>query len=292
MSGKKILFLLIIVVLVAGAITFIVYRMEPENVVEGALNNLAEADTKAFEAKISVSNPQASVDMLGEEAAIELDIDGRYKRMEEQRDSVDASIGFTTKTETLTMLAEGKARFIDDKAYFKVTKSPAIFPILAQLKGQWIEMTRGEKQEKADFEFEDEPLVNVEAGGKREVGGVSVRVYEAEATSAAVINMLDGVASVLGTRLTEDQIKGIRERVEGTKNVPVELAVDPWTRELKQIRSTTVIPDNNNTIDIEFTFSDIEDPVEIMAPENAQSLLGETDAIGGQEDERREKDVD
>jgi hypothetical protein len=264
----KILVLLIAVITAA----FILFWMRPAKVVQDAFEKLAISSSQAFQATISVSNPQASVDILGEQASVNLDIDGKFTREDNKRDSFEATVQLTTKTETLTLLIEANTKFIDEKAYFQITRTPSTIPTLAQLKGQWIELPRGTKKEASTLPEKNRTFTKVEAGDKQEIDGVTTKTYHATATSAAVIRMLDSIASILGTHLTAEQINNIQQGIAEAENLPIELAVTPWTREIRRIKSSTTVPNSNNNIDIQFTFSDRNKLFVITAPEGAQTL--------------------
>jgi len=268
----KTFFRILIIIVAVVAVAFLIFWIRPKAVVQSAFNKLANSDTQSFGAIVSISNPQAAMDILGEKSSIELDVKGKFKREKTGRDSIDAVVKLTTNSESITMLTEVNIKFVGEQSYFQVVKAPPTFPALVQLKGEWIEIARGTQRDVSELPIAGEIFLEVKSGDKREVNGDNTKVYQAKATSAAVIHMLDNIASILGTHLSTEQIKGIQEGISSAESMPVELAITPWSREIRQIKSSTVVPDSNNTMSIEFTFADRNEVVEIEAPSNAQTL--------------------
>ena len=268
----KTFFRILIIIVAVVAVAFLIFWIRPKAVVQSAFNKLANSDTQSFGAIVSISNPQAAMDILGEKSSIELDVKGKFKREKTGRDSIDAVVKLTTNSESITMLTEVNIKFVGEQSYFQVVKAPPTFPALVQLKGEWIEIARGTQRDVSELPIAGEIFLEVKSGDKREVNGDNTKVYQAKATSAAVIHMLDNIASILGTHLSTEQIKGIQEGIASAESMPVELAITPWSREIRQIKSSTVVPDSNNTMSIEFTFADRNEVVEIEAPSNAQTL--------------------
>lgn len=269
---KKIIAKILAFIVIVAVVAFVLFWMRPAKVVEKSFDKLANSRTQTFSAVISVSNPQASVDILGEQASIELNVSGKFKRENDKRDSVDAVVKLSTKTETTTMTIEANTRFIGEQAYFQIIEAPATFPSLAQLKGQWIELPRGMQKDVSELPASSKAFLEIETGENKEIDGVEVKTYKVMATAAAVVRMLDSMASILGTHLTAEQISNIQLGVAAAETLPVELAITPWSREIRQIKSSTVVPGSDNTMSIEFTFRDRNQSVEITVPENAQTL--------------------
>lgn len=269
---KKITAKILAFIVIVAVVAFVLFWMRPAKVVEKSFDKLANSRTQTFSAVISVSNPQASVDILGEQASIELNVSGKFKRENDKRDSVDAVVKLSTKTETTTMMIEANTRFIGEQAYFQIIEAPATFPSLAQLKGQWIELPRGMQKDVSELPASSKAFLEIETGENKEIDGVEVKTYKVMATAAAVVRMLDSMASILGTHLTAEQISNIQLGVAAAETLPVELAITPWSREIRQIKSSTVVPGSDNTMSIEFTFRDRNQSVEITVPENAQTL--------------------
>jgi len=271
MSRKKILLFLflLLVVVIAGTVY---YNSRPVKILQSALVNLADSQSQAFTADISVSNPQASLDILGEQASVELKIVGQYERQDKNRSNVEALARLTTKTATTTWLLEANTKFIDDQAYFQITQAPPTLPALAGLKGQWITLPRGSSGAPEELPDQQRTFLAADFINSQNFDGDKVKIYQASATSIAVIRILDGIAAVLGTHLTAEQINQIQEGIAQQANLPVEIAITPWSREVRYIKSTTTVPPNNNTISIAFTFSNRNQPVAIIAPPDAKTL--------------------
>lgn len=272
MNRKRLAFSMIGGLLLISLATFIWLRQRPVRVVEAAIQKLVEAQTQGFKSVIRIENSQATQEILGEQATIELNVDGVYAREEDKRDSVDAQVLLTTKTDSVTLSVEGNVRFIDNKAYFEVTKAPMSFPAIAALKGQWIEMPRGEGTEGNKVENDEPMFTEVKKGKAWRAQDKKARTYNATATRAAVIGMLDGVARILGTHLSDEQVQSIREGIANTETLPVDLAVAPWRRELYQIKTVATVPGNSNNISVEINLADRNKKVEITAPEGARKL--------------------
>jgi len=269
---KRFIFRLLLALLLITALSWLIYYTRPTKVVNDSLTKLANSDTQTFRAAISITNPTATQDILGEQATIELVIDGQFKRVPDQRDSLDAQVVLTTKTETVTLTVEANTRFIGEQAYFQITKAPPAFPALAQLKGLWMELPRGTEQQPSKLPAKKEIFTKVTKGDKQDVNGVKATTYHTVATSAAVIRMLDSIAQVLGTHLTADQITNIQQGVADAETIPADIAITPWSRQVHRISTTTTVPGSNNSMSVEFTFSDHNQPVSISVPEGAQSL--------------------
>jgi hypothetical protein len=269
---KRFFIRLILIVIALTVISLLVYWTRPSRVVDTALAKLARSDTQHFYSAISITNPEASIDILGEKASVDLLVNGQFKREADRRDSLDATLQLTTKTETLTMLVEANARFIGDQAYFQITKAPPSLPLLAELKNIWIELPRGTQQSPAALPEQEDTFVSVKAGPRQELDGTTVKAYQAVATSAAVIRMMDSIAQVLGTHLTAEQIASIQQGVANAENVPIELAITPWSNEIRRISLVTTVPGSNNNMSIELKFTERNKPVEIAVPTDAKKL--------------------
>ncbi len=270
--SKRVIFRIILAVLVLLVGSLAVYWTRPSRVVEDALAKLSASDTQRFYSTISVTNPAASIDILGEKASIDLLINGQFKREADRRDSLDATIQLTTKTETLTMLIEANTRFIGDQAFFQITKAPPSLPVLAQLKNIWIELPRGTQQSPSTLPDPETTFIDVKSGSREDLDGTTVKIYHATATSAAVIRMMDAIAQVLGTHLTAEQITNIQQGIANAETVPIELAITPWTNEIRRISLNTTVPGSNNNMSIELKFIDRNAPVEIAAPADAKKI--------------------
>lgn len=270
--SKRIVIRILILFIALLLVSFFIFWNRPSRIVDKAFVKLGASTTQHFYSAVSISNPAASVDILGEPASVDLLVDGKFKREVNQRDSLDATLQLTTKTETLTMLIEANTRFIGDQAYFQITKAPPSLPALSQLKNLWIEMPRGTQQAPSTLPAQTETFLTVKAGPRQEIDGTKVKLYYATATSSAVIRMMDAIAKILGTHLTADQVNNIQQGVASAEMVPIELAITPWSNEIRRLSLATTVPGSNNTMSIEFKFTERDEPVEITVPPDAKSL--------------------
>lgn len=246
---------------------------QPSRVAEGAVDKLANAKTGAFVATMQLENAQATQQVLGEQGAVEIKLDGVFARStkESERDQLKADVLITTKTESVSVTLEGEARFVNDKAYLYIKKSPAVFGALNQLKGQWLELPRGETSEPAQAQLPEDLFSNVKRVGTQELDGEAVIKYTATAHEAAVVRMMDSIAALLGTRLTDAQVNNIRGSVQKVGQVPVELWVKRWGSNIEQLSALIDVPGGNK---MRFTLrlNDLNSAVDITAPENAKPI--------------------
>lgn len=264
--------------LVAGAATIVVigglvFANQPSRVAEGAIDKLAQATTGKFVATLQLENAQATQQVLGEQGTVEVQLDGVFSRgKENERDQLKADVVVTTKTESVSVTLEGEARFVNDKAYLYIKKSPPALGAFTQLKGQWLELPRGETtQPAAHVTLPDDLFTNVTRVGTDNLDGTSVVKYTATAHEAAVVRMMDSIAALLGTRLTDAQVNSIRGSVQKVGQVPVELWIKRWGSELTQLSALIAVPDGNK---MRFTLrlTELNSKVEITAPDNAKPI--------------------
>lgn len=204
---------------------------------------------------------------------MQLHLDGAFTRRDSERAALTADIQLVTETEGITLRVEGITRFLDDKAYVRITKAPSTFPLLEKLKDQWLELPRGGQTGETAASQESDLFTSVVRLRREKLDDHSVTVYRAQATSQAIVRLLDGIASVLGTRLTAAQIDGIRQGVAADSTVPVEVWASPWTHELRRLSAVLKVP-NTNTISFALTLTDRNKPVDIAQPEGATTLEG------------------
>lgn len=245
------------------------YWQRPAYVAERAVTSLAKARTARFVAVLQLENATATEQVLGERGEVELKLDGVFARGadETKKDALQAGVVLGTKTESITVNVEGDVRFVDDKAYLFIKKAPPLFSVLAQLKGQWLTFARqgevGESATRGSGVFTE-----VDRAGVEELNGEQVVTYTAVATDTAVIRMMDGIAAVLGTRLTDQQVADIRTSVARAERVPVELKIKRGGRQLRELATMLTIP-GGNTVRFTLTILDINQPVDITPPEGA-----------------------
>ncbi len=267
-------YLIIFTVIITAAILAAVWWWRrPERVVTAAVVKLADAKTQRFTADLTIANSGAAQQVLGQPATVVMRLNGAFARRESERDALTADVELVTETEGITLRVEGTTRFIGDKAYVHITTAPATFPLLAQLKDQWIELPRGGQSNDNSAASGDELFSTVDRGSRTKIAGDWVTVYNANATGQAVIRLLDGIADVLGTRLTAEQIDGIRQAVAADATVPVEVWATPWTHELRRLSASLPVP-NQTTISFVLTLAERNQAQDIAVPANAQTLEG------------------
>lgn len=276
MPRKLLLVLVVLVVVVVGG--GVVYLQRPSLVVAQAVSKFGDADSAAFAATLQLENAQATQQQLGEQGTIELQLDGVFARQEAEQDTLQADVVFATKTESVSVNIEGEVRFISDKAYLYVEKAPQMLAPLAQLKGMWLELERGPAVAEETRTAPEQLFVNIERTGTAELNGETVTVYKAVADDQAVIVMMDSMAELLGTRLTQEQITNLRSSVGRVQQVPVELKVKRWSRQLRQLRAVLDVP-GGNKVNFTLTITDTNQPVKVTVPEGAVSLTEAAQAL-------------
>jgi hypothetical protein len=247
------------------------WRQRPGNVAGDALAKLGAARTQRFNANLTIDNPTTT--QAGQAAQVQLLLDGEFQRQEEQRDSLAAKVQLVTETEGLAIRIEGDTRFIGDKAYVRIATAPQTFPLLVQLKDRWLELPRGGAAGEGAATGEELLFTEVRRSGTETVNGARVAVYSAQATSAAVVRLLDNIADILGTRLTAEQIAGIQQGINGVETVPLTLKITPWTHELVELSTTLAIP-GSNTVHFTLKPRDRNESFDITVPEGATTLEG------------------
>ncbi len=243
MSRRTLSFVGLAIVVMVGLL-LIVWR-QPERVVTQAAAELAAASSARFSSSLQLQNAQATQQVLGEAGSVEVVLNGVFQRRERARDALRSEVVLATKTESVSVTVEGEVRFIDDKAFLYIKKSPPIFGLLSQLKGQWLELPRGQEVAQSEQAGAGKPFTDVKRIGTEELDGKNVVKYEAVATEAAVVHMMDSIAELLGTRLTGDQITTIRQSVQQVGKVPVELWIGRWGSNLEKLSAVLDIPGGN-----------------------------------------------
>jgi len=265
---KQLLILVVVIVIITG---LLFYLRRPSRLTGLALNKAAAATSHHFVTKVVLANSQQTQSILGEEAQIEITLDGAYRRAENQAAAIQSNINMSIATDSVTVGLTGEARLIDDKTYIFITKSPPLFPILQKLKGQWIELPRGQQSLTTPAPSQAELLTDVTYLTQEEISDESTHKYQAQASQAAIVSFMDNLARLLGTNLTDDQINQLRSSTTEVTQVPVEIWLTPLTSDLRQLKSSLTIP-GANTVETIITLTDRDQPVEILPPENFVSL--------------------
>lgn len=268
------IFVIIIICLAAGTYAW----TRPQFVLQQSIENVADANTGEFTTLISVQNIQSLSQYLGGEAQVDIALDGTFSKVKDGRDALQSNVIVTAKTATVTLTFEGETRFVDDKAYIQVTSAPEGIEGISELRNKWLELPRG-SQNPDIAEYPQGPLfADIVKEGKQEVSGVSTTHYQAKATDAFLVRVVDGVAQLLGTRLTEDQVASLRASFTESTQLPIDIWATPITHQLKQAHATLAAPSGGAatyTVGIKALDTDVN----ITAPEGAiplQQILNAT----------------
>jgi hypothetical protein len=271
-------------ILVPGAMVLVLvggtaYLMSPTRILERAAVNLAELKTAKFNANLIMTNSEATQQLLGESGVVEVSLDGLLDRRGETRDALMATIILKTKTESVSVQVEGETRFVNDQVYLYVTKSPKVFPLLVQLKGQWLEFNRGGVVAGASSEEGNKSLfTNVKRGQVEKIDGISTIKYKANANDDGVLALMDNVAEIFGTQLTEGQIGAIRQSIVQAGEVPVEIWIKKLSSEIVRLKAHIAVP-GGNTVEFTLTLQDRNKPVAIEVPDGAVTIAEAAKAI-------------
>lgn len=264
---KKIFLIVAAVAILLCAIVWVWQR--PSVVVKSALLKANQAETHVFKAIIDIQNNQATTALLGEEGKVRLELDGVFQEAADKNSSLQSQVTMNLQTDSVTLQLAGEVRFIEDKAYLLINKSPAVFPALAKLKGTWIELPRGaHEQIEENQPITGELFSSVKYEGREKRDGQTVLHYGTMATQVAIVRMMDSIAQLLGTQLTEQQLTSLRDGMAQVKEVPVEVWVTPFAHELQGIKATLAVP-GGNTLQFELLLKDRNKAVQISKPENA-----------------------
>lgn len=254
-------------VVVAAAATYL-YIQQPKRAVANAVQKISEAQTQRFEAVIGLDNPAATQALLQNASKLTITLDGSFDRRRQERDSLVTNVFINAETEGVKLELEGELRFIDDKAYVLVKKSPAAIPLLAALKETWVELPRGETAE-TPGEPGSEPLfTSVDQAGREKVGETSAVKYEVKASQRAIVGFMGHVAQLLGTRLTDEQVSALRGNLAGIEELPATLWITPMSHELVQLE--TRLGDTGTRYTIKF--GERNQPVDHAIPEGVKPI--------------------
>lgn len=257
----------IIAIVVVGG-TYI-YSQHPARAVSNAVKKLAEAQTEHFHAVIALDSNPAIQSLLAEATSLNITLDGTFDRHGQERDSVVTDLTINAKSDSVTLEIGGELRLIGDKAYLLVKKAPAAVPLLARLKDKWVELPRGSATDAAVANNSSGPLFHdVKSAGREEINDQTTRKYSTTATEQGILLFMDNVASILGTKLSDQQITNLRDSLEKADALPVELWVTPWSQELLQLQAS--IP--GSAVKYTITFNDRNKKVDHTAPEGAKPI--------------------
>lgn len=267
-------------IVIGGAVVIVlllllgVWLRQPERRINSALSKLGGAENQAFKAVLDLENPTTTQQALGEAGKVHLELNGVYNRAKTDTPaSIQSDVLLGIESESVQLQLTGETRFIDSKVYFLLTKVPPVFRALVPLKGMWVEIPRGAaKTDDVPAASTDEALVRkVTSKGKENVAGMRTTRYEALATQAAVVRMMNSIATILGTQLTATQIKELKQGVGQVETVPVTVWMTPFGHNVKQLAGTLTIP-GGNSVQFTFTFLDQNKKTEMKVPDGAKPL--------------------
>lgn len=242
----------------------------PHRVVDDALTKLAQATTQRFTAALELENNPATTATLGEAAHVHLNLQGVFKR-QSSRPALQSAVTLTMRSESVSLELDGEVRFVDDQAYFLISKTPPVFPAILQLKGKWVTIPRGGDTEDQSAPPPGQLFTTIKSTGSAERHGVRTHRYEATATQAAVVRFMNALAQVLGTQLTDQQLTELKEGMAKVETVPVTFWITPLSHQLKALEATLVVP-GGNTVHLSLDLLDRNQPATITPPDNATSL--------------------
>lgn len=268
MASLKKIFAFTLVALIVAVITYF-YR--PAAVVERALTELGEARTANFTTRIQMANSASTQQLLGEEGAVDMNIAGQWER-QDGPDALAIDTTLMTQTESVSVSIQGDIRLIKDKLYLQVKKAPAAVPLLVQLKDQWIAVDRGaEEEDSMGVPVGPDLFASVKREGSETIDGVATVHYTATAKNDAIVKFMDALAEMLGTSLSEQQVGQIRESMTHVESIPIDVWVERWGSELKQLHTTLIVP-GGTTVEFTLGIKSLNEPVTIVAPEGAATF--------------------
>lgn len=211
------------------------YARQPSRAVSNAVSKLASARTQHFHAVIALEKNPAIQSLVAEATSMTVTLDGSWKREPDSATSLVSDITMNTKSEAITLEMGGQLRLIGDKAYLLVAKAPAAVLMLAKLKDQWAELPRGNAPQNPAPSASGPLFQDVKSGRREKIDGQTTIKYETHVTEQGMIRFMDNLASILGTRLTDQQIENLRANLKNVDSLPVTLWVTPWSQELVQL---------------------------------------------------------
>lgn len=254
-------------VIIAGVSVY-VYTQRPSRVVSNAIGKLAQAETSRFTAEIALAQTPAAQALLSEATALNITLNGSFDRRGAERDSVASHIAVSAKSESVSLDLNGELRLVGDQAYLLVQTAPNAIPLLAALKDTWVELPRGGQVAAATTAPSGPLFQSIRKQGREEIHDRSTIKYEAVATEQGVLALMNNIAGMLGTALTDDQLGQLRSNLAGLQNLPVTLWVTPFSHELVQLQAQ--LPDG--AVRYTLSFSDRNQPVDHAIPEGAKPI--------------------
>lgn len=224
------------------------YYYNPEQIVNAAVAKMGEASEQEFAATFHFTNNEQTRALLGESGQVELTVNGVYKHeADNQPADVHSDILLTAKTDSVSLQLAAKVRLVGDKIYIYIEKAPPMFPALAQLRGQWVELPRTVQMTNPLTAATEELLQNITYKGKEVVANHTTYRYQAVATQTAVVRTIDTIVRLMGSQLTEEHISQLKDSMQDMQQLSVDLWIRPLTRQVQQIRTTWTTSTGNGT---------------------------------------------
>lgn len=263
---KKVFYVVLAALVILALIGVYVYTQRPSRVVSNAVSKLAQTETSRFRAEIALDQAQAAQALLKEATGLMITLNGSFDRKGAQRDSLASDITINAKSDSVSLDLNGELRLHGDQAYLLVKTAPSAIPVLAALKDKWVELPRGGQVAAAATSPEGPLFQEVKRAGREAINGQAVVKYETIATEQGVLALMNNIAGMLGTALTDDQIGQLRTNLSGIQNLPVTLWITPLSHELVQLQAE--LP--NGAVHYTLTFFDRNQPVDHTVPAGAK----------------------
>lgn len=249
--------------IVAGLLLafFYIYQ-HPRAVAERAVRHLAATPKQQFTADLQLQNSPATQAALKEKGTVEVHLQGTYDRSV-ARPALASAVDVTIKTESVSLQVSGEARLREDKFYLLISKIPPLWPVLQNLKGQWVELPRGGHQESDANVNSGQLFLSVKRLGNNQ--------YQALATQAAVVRFMNTLAEIMGTELSNQQLTELQRGIGQFEQLPVTLTITPFSHRLKRLE-TTITPPNGNNVHFVLQLKPETKAATITVPDGAVTL--------------------
>lgn len=266
--SKKVSYVVLAALIILALLGVYAYTQRPARAVSNAVQKLGQTETARFRAEIALDQAPAAQALLKEATGLIITLNGSFDRKGAERDSLASDITINAKSDSVSLDLNGELRLLGDKAYLLVKTAPSAIPVLAALKDKWVELPRGGQVAGATTASEGPLFQEVNRVGREEVDGRSAVKYEAIATEQGVVALMNNIANMLGTALTDDQIGQLRSNLSGIQNLPITLWITPFSHEL--VRLQAELP--NGSVRYTLTFFDRNQPVDHTIPDSAKPV--------------------
>lgn len=265
---KKVFYVVLAALVIFALLGVYAYTQRPARAVSNAVSKLGQAETSHFRAEIALDQAPAAQALLKEATGLVITLNGSFDRKGAERDSLASDITINAKSDSVSLDLTGEMRLIGDKAYLLVKTAPSAIPVLAALKDKWVELPRGGQVAAAATSPEGPLFQEVKRAGREAINGQAVVKYETLATEQGVLALMNNIAGMLGTALTDDQIGQLRNNLSGVQSLPITLWITPLSHELLQLQAQ--LP--NGSVRYTLTFSDRNTSVDHAVPDSAKPV--------------------